>query len=190
MSKAKPCPKPDCGRPKKKGKQACEWHWLLRQSSDVQAAASRLRLATYDHKDGHQDRKMRVKPEEWPDGERWCAGCQSFVPLFYARGSRCVACASSASHGAAIEKTYGITGDDYRRLMVLQQGRCAICGRVPRSRRLAVDHDHKTGAVRGLLCASGDHGCNKGLGYFNDDVEILRRAVAYLDSPPALTLRA
>jgi hypothetical protein len=67
---------------------------------------------------------------------------------------------------------------------VSQGGRCAICGKVPRSRRLAVDHDHKTGEVRGLLCASGDFGCNKGLGYFNDDPELLRRAYEYLVDPP------
>lgn len=175
-----------CERPALKGKRRCYWGFALTLPIESQVSAARKRLA----RTSPELRRSRVPKSEWPDGERWCSGCQSFVPLFYARGSRCVACASSASHGAAIEKTYGITGDDYRRLMVLQQGRCAICGRVPRSRRLAVDHDHKTGAVRGLLCASGDHGCNKGLGYFNDDVEILRRAVAYLDSPPALTLRA
>jgi hypothetical protein len=132
-----------------------------------------------------QNRVARVPAAKWPAGTRFCSGCRSFVPLFYTSGSRCRACASAAGHARAIEKTYGLTIRQYNELLRLQGGACAICGKVPRSRRLAVDHDHVTGEVRGLLCASGDFGCNKGLGYFNDDVELLRRAVAYLDSPPA-----
>jgi len=100
-----------------------------------------------------------------------------------------VACASAAAHHRHIEKTYGISTRQYNAILQLQGGVCAICGRRPGKRRLAVDHDHQTGEVRGLLCASGDYGCNKGLGYFDDNVEVLRRAVAYLDSPPARMLQ-
>lgn len=60
---------------------------------------------------------------------------------------------------------------------------CAICLRTPepfKRKRLTrpwhIDHDHATGAVRGILCGT----CNVGLGAFRDDVESLRRAVAYL----------
>jgi hypothetical protein len=55
------------------------------------------------------------------------------------------------------EKTYGVTEEQYRALLMAQDGRCAICGRLPRNRRLAVDHDHNTGEVRGLLCYTCNH---------------------------------
>lgn len=51
-----------------------------------------------------------------------------------------------------VERTYGITAAEYQALLETQDGRCAICRRLPRRRRLAVDHDHNTGTVRGLLC--------------------------------------
>ena len=57
---------------------------------------------------------------------------------------------------------------------------CAICGGVndPPGRRLAIDHDHVTGQVRGLLC----YRCNSAIGLFKDDVTVLRRAILYLES--------
>ena len=74
---------------------------------------------------------------------------------------------------------YGIGVDEYDRLADEQQHRCAICGvdEPPRGSDFwCVDHDHDTGAVRGLLC---DH-CNRGLGQFKDDPERLLTAVRYL----------
>jgi hypothetical protein len=81
-------------------------------------------------------------------------------------------------------RLYGITESDYLQMFEAQQGVCAIC-RQQESRRnasgqeityLSVDHDHKTGKIRGLLC----HGCNTSLGRFNDDPGILQRAIDYL----------
>jgi hypothetical protein len=61
--------------------------------------------------------------------------------------------------------------------MKIQDGRCAICRKKPQTgRRLSVDHDHKTGEVRGLLCTL----CNQGLGYFKDDPGRLGAALEYL----------
>lgn len=54
-------------------------------------------------------------------------------------------------------KQLGVTDDAYARLLAAQGGGCAICGATPKTRRLHVDHDHRTGAVRGLLC----HRCNR-----------------------------
>jgi hypothetical protein len=74
-------------------------------------------------------------------------------------------------------KRYGLTVESYAGLEAAQGGLCLICMKPSRNgKRLSVDHDHKTGKVRGLLC----HVCNQGLGYFYDDPELLRLAAAYL----------
>jgi hypothetical protein len=89
--------------------------------------------------------------------------------------------ASLRSHGLAIEAKYGITAAQYEALYVFQGGRCAICQRATgRSKRLAVDHDHKTGEVRGLLCSY----CNQMVGQARDDPEMFQRAADYLLNPP------
>ena len=77
-----------------------------------------------------------------------------------------------------LRKFYGLTVEDYGRMVVEQNGLCAICKQPERQRtRLSVDHDHKTGVVRGLLC----HRCNRTLGGVNDDVSILLAAKEYLE---------
>lgn len=181
-----------CQRERMKGKQQCQWHWLLRQSADVQKSYATKRMADAISAAGGGDsfvRRDRVPGSEWPDGERWCAGCQSFVPMFYTTGSRCKACASSASHAARIEKAYGLTGDQYDELFRWQGGRCYICQRQPRTLRLAVDHDHATGEVRGLLCANNENGCNRAVvanleAAVDGGLSAARRAVIYLADPP------
>jgi hypothetical protein len=78
-----------------------------------------------------------------------------------------------------LRRSFGITVADYNAMLEEQGGGCAICGRQDASqakRRLHVDHDHATGAIRGLLC----HGCNVGLGSFRDDPARLERAAEYL----------
>lgn len=76
------------------------------------------------------------------------------------------------------KKLYGITLDDYDKMFMQQNGTCAICGsNDPAGRwgRFCVDHDHKTDKIRALLC----NGCNQGLGYFNDNPELLEKAAHY-----------
>lgn len=73
---------------------------------------------------------------------------------------------------------YGITEDEYKKLYKAQNGKCAIC-ETPESelkRRLHIDHDHKTGKIRGLLCFL----CNAGMGKFKDDPVLLKKAQEYL----------
>lgn len=71
---------------------------------------------------------------------------------------------------------YGITAEEYQEMLVKQEYRCAICGRLPKKLRLAIDHDHRTRQVRGLLCFR----CNYGLSWFQEDADRLTRAGAYL----------
>ena len=76
-----------------------------------------------------------------------------------------------------LKKKYGITPEDYDRMLEAQGGGCAICGRPPRDDiALHVDHDHETGFIRGLLCFP----CNNALGLMKDDPERLIRAAEYV----------
>lgn len=68
---------------------------------------------------------------------------------------------------------YGITQQDYDNILIKQKGTCAICSNIT---RLAVDHDHKTGKIRGILCFKH----NTSLGHFNDSIEELEKAIKYL----------
>lgn len=79
-------------------------------------------------------------------------------------------------------RRYGLTVDAYHALAEAQEFQCAICGKEPDASRYAidgfnVDHDHNTGAVRGLLC----HGCNIGIGAMLDSAQSLRAAAIYLE---------
>jgi len=76
-------------------------------------------------------------------------------------------------------KRYGITIEEYESLLASQFWACAICGRDEEEfeGRLHIDHDHITGKVRGLLCRK----CNSILGYADDDIDVIRKAIAYLE---------
>ena len=86
------------------------------------------------------------------------------------------------AHDCIVSKVYGIERGQYAVMLKAQKGRCAICRRKEtamaygRVRRLAIDHNHKTGAVRGLLCAA----CNRGLEGFKDSPARLQAAIKYL----------
>lgn len=76
-------------------------------------------------------------------------------------------------------KQFGLTPDDYDRMLKDQNGCCAICGSDKsgnRSKNFMIDHDHGTGKVRGLLCRR----CNQAIGAFDDNPDLLRKAADYL----------
>lgn len=81
-------------------------------------------------------------------------------------------------------ETYGLGPGEYEKLLATQNGQCAGCLKVF-SYRLDVDHDHKTGIVRGLLCKSDNR---KVLAYAKDDSARLRRLADYLEDPPAVRI--
>ena len=78
-----------------------------------------------------------------------------------------------------LKKFFGITFDSFKEMYLRQGGKCKICRNTNKNnyKSLAVDHDHKTGKIRGLLCES----CNGSLGKFLDDVNILKNAIKYLE---------
>lgn len=95
-------------------------------------------------------------------------------------------CKDEAIADSFLHRQYNISLEDYRDLFVEQNGKCAICNRDGRGRisihhsmPLVIDHDHKTHKVRGLLC----HTCNTALGQLEDSVELLNKAISYLQQP-------
>jgi hypothetical protein len=103
-------------------------------------------------------------------GAGWGSYCK---PCHNARGRQTVAKLGGARH-YHLKRRYGIGSDDVEAMIEAQGGLCAICGEAPPAH---VDHDHGTGAVRGILCFN----CNGGLGQFRDRVDILRNAIEYLE---------
>ena len=78
-----------------------------------------------------------------------------------------------------LRRKYGITLEDYNRMLEDQGGTCMTCPSTPESQRhgrLHVDHNHDTGEVRGLLC----HNCNTALGLLNEDISTLSALITYL----------
>lgn len=133
-------------------------------------------------------RKSGERPLSVP-AEKECSRCSTVKRASAFRRSfhndsgldaRCNECVGDINR----ESLYGLSADAYSRLLRAQRGVCAICDQPEtrlanhgRSLRgLAVDHDHKTGEVRGLLCAN----CNKAIGLMQDDPERLVAAAAYL----------
>jgi hypothetical protein len=79
-----------------------------------------------------------------------------------------------------LKRKYGITLEQYDEMLQAQGGGCGICGVAPPSRSsLHVDHDHRTGRIRGLLCFRH----NNALGDFDDDPALLRAALRYVEPP-------
>ena len=76
----------------------------------------------------------------------------------------------------SLKQRYGINASEYDAMVVAQQSRCAICGVVPRV--LIVDHEHRSGKVRSLLCRK----CNAGIGMLGDSSHLLESAADYIRS--------
>jgi hypothetical protein len=77
---------------------------------------------------------------------------------------------------SALKRQYGITPEQQEQMRLDQGNKCAICSN-EFTKSPHTDHDHETGKVRSLLCGT----CNKGLGQFKDDPELLRKAAVYIE---------
>jgi hypothetical protein len=98
----------------------------------------------------------------------------------------CKPCSLEYRKWGRIKRRFGLNKEQYQTLVERQNDVCALCGQKERIKRsqhhfgpnyLAVDHDHKTGKVRGLLCNQ----CNIGLGNFKENIQVLRKAAEYLE---------
>lgn len=92
---------------------------------------------------------------------------------------------SRTNYKKRLKSRYGLTIEAYQDILDFQNGTCAICHQPETAKNskggtktLAVDHDHETGEVRGLLCDN----CNLGLGRFSDSIDLLESAISYLRS--------
>jgi hypothetical protein len=96
----------------------------------------------------------------------------------------CKKCHVEQARASRYKRLYNITTEEYDALLKFQKGACFICKRPSKSgqNRLAVDHCHRTGLIRGLLCWT----CNQAIGKFRDNQYLLWSAFIYLFAPPAV----
>lgn len=116
---------------------------------------------------------------------RWCNSCRENFPVFPLTVQ--VDLSTLESKGKYLIRTYGISLKRYEELFKAQFGTCAICHNPPTKEKpfLVVDHDHKTGKVRGLLCNK----CNVAIGLLQDSMKNLHSAARYLNSSHADDLK-
>ena len=87
-----------------------------------------------------------------------------------------------ASRGSKLKSTYGITIEEYDTMFEIQGGACLICGcpetasRNGKTKNLAVDHNHITGKIRGLLCQK----CNQALGLLSENPVVIKSLLEYI----------
>jgi hypothetical protein len=185
------CSVPDCLKPKFT-RGLCSMHYsrllrhgsvdkTLRQPPQVDVAQKRCPRCAETKPIEEFGRRSNGKPKGY------CYACEAAYQALHAatpdgREMRRKARGkwNDDNHGYFLNYRYGITKDDYERMVVEQGGRCAICGGDEpggRNKLWSVDHCHTSNVVRGLLCSR----CNTGLGYFKDDPARLRSAITYLE---------
>lgn len=131
-----------------------------------------------------QNATRQTTQNEW----RTCPVCEKGFQPKQVRGVGRSYCSDSCRSKMKYRRTKGQSAQkyrvDYNALFASQDGKCAICGlpetvkdsRNGRKRKLAIDHCHGTGKIRGLLCTR----CNQGLGFFKDDTARIAAAITYL----------
>ena len=108
-------------------------------------------------------------------GQKWCTYCKKWrdknqFPSDSSRGDALAKNCRDCNSARSSASRYGISINEVRRLW---KQPCGICGR---KAKMEIDHDHKTGIVRGPLC----NRCNGALGHFMDSEDLLKRAIKYL----------
>ncbi|MEU8400132.1 endonuclease domain-containing protein [Nonomuraea sp. NPDC048892] len=191
MEKRKRCP--DCGEEK----EASEFGRNKRMADGLAryCKACFRRRSTQSYRKRREEQGKTVREAiEVPAGHKRCPRCSDIKTLSdFGRNrastdgltSYCRPCHARVTlenriknHGSdrnyKLKLRYGITEDDFERMLAQQGGLCAVCRAVPGA---FVDHCHRTGAVRGILCFN----CNNGLGHFGDNLVLLELAALYLD---------
>lgn len=110
----------------------------------------------------------------------WCKSCVAHYKKEWRKADGNGAREAATSRRHYYKATYGISVDDYERMLEEQFFECPICGKDvdDEGSMFSVDHNHTTGVIRGLLCRQ----CNRALGMFSDSADVLRRAITYLEN--------
>jgi hypothetical protein len=175
--KKRPCPEPGCTYDCAKQRPRCLWHDTARQSLEERDRRAAVRR---EHPVAKPDREYLARYPDW----RYCEGCTSLVPKWYMDGASCSDCARQRRRLAHVTRHYDISPEEYAQLFDWQGGRCFVCGQRRGRRELAVDHDHKTGHVRGLLCSNQEYGCNVAVRRLLGDLPAAARLHAYVAMNP------
>jgi hypothetical protein len=105
-----------------------------------------------------------------------------YIPLVDRSPSKRIPGLNRGERGRHYKCSYGITVDEYDKMLLSQDGKCAICNSDETNnggkKHFSIDHDHITDTVRGLLCQT----CNFALGRIKDNPNVLRSAIVYLES--------
>lgn len=102
-----------------------------------------------------------------------CTKCQKTKEdnKFHKNRLWCKKCFNHATRNAKYQKRYGISAGEADQM---KESGCWVCGK---GENLHIDHNHQTKEIRGVLCSS----CNRGLGYFQDDPQLIEKALEYLN---------
>ncbi|MYW15332.1 recombination endonuclease VII [Streptomyces sp. SID2955] len=136
----------------------------------------------------HQSRQLakgkNVRPRvQTPAGHKFCRSCGEVKPhgewhrnatASDGLSTSCKACRAAKGRADHLKRNYGLTEAERDAMVAAQRGLCVICLNAP---AVHVDHCHKTGRVRGVLCFN----CNSAIGKLGDDPDAVRRAASYLE---------
>ncbi|MET7691131.1 endonuclease VII domain-containing protein [Streptomyces sp. NPDC005483] len=136
----------------------------------------------------HQARQLakgkNIRPRvKTPEGHKLCRGCGEIKPhnewhrnatASDGLATCCKTCKAARGRQGHLKRHYGLTEAERDEMVASQMGLCVICLKAP---AVHVDHCHKTGRVRGVLCFN----CNSAIGKLGDDPDAVRRAAAYLE---------
>ncbi|MFC8349364.1 endonuclease VII domain-containing protein [Streptomyces sp. NPDC057280] len=148
----------------------------------LQAYCRECSAAYYRQRQDARGRKPRPRVDA-PPGHKYCQRCGEIKPHSEWDRNRtasdglstaCKACRAVEGRDRHLKRQYGMTVAERDAMVASQMGLCVICLKAP---AVHVDHCHKTGRVRGVLCFN----CNSAIGKLGDDPDAVRRAAAYLE---------
>lgn len=118
---------------------------------------------------------MNLTRKFHPNGDSYCSECKTIRQRIYRE--KYPDRAKGYYKAANRRRNYNLEPEEYNKLLETSGNKCMICGSDPTNKSLHIDHCHKTGIVRGLLC----HHCNTAIGLFKEKKELMLNAIKYLD---------